>query len=375
MSSFSTPAGTRRYAERFAGPAAAGRRATQGHFREQPGTGLLWSSVGIGTYLGDPDSRTDAAYTEAVVAAVTSGVNVIDSAINYRFQRSERSIGVALAKLAAAGYQREELILCTKGGYLTPDGEMPADPREYFFREYIEKGVIQVEDVAAGCHSIAPRYLEDQLGRSLRNLGVDCVDVYYLHNPETQLGEVSREEFRKRLRAAFEFLESAVAAGKIRVYGMATWKGFRGSERAQDSISLEDTVGLAREVAGDEHHFRVVQLPYNLQMSEALTAANQAVKGKRLAMVEAAQELGITLVASASLLQGRLARNLPRILGDVLGLDTDHERALQFARSTPGITTALVGMSRVEHVWENLKLVGVQPAPVEQLMKLFDRSV
>lgn len=50
------------------------------------------SSVGIGTYLGEPDEATDQAYTAAVTRAVELSANVIDTAINYRFQRSERSI-------------------------------------------------------------------------------------------------------------------------------------------------------------------------------------------------------------------------------------------------------------------------------------------
>ncbi len=187
MATFATSDGTRKYAARFAGRAAAG------HFREQQG---LWlSSLGIGTYLGEADERTDRAYTDAVAAAVEAGANVIDSAINYRFQRSERSIGAALAELLRRGFSREELLLCTKGGFLTPDGDMPADASEYFNREYVETGILQEGDVAAGCHSMAPRFLADQLERSRRNLGVETIDVYYLHNPETQLEEVPREMF------------------------------------------------------------------------------------------------------------------------------------------------------------------------------------
>jgi len=361
-----TPEGTRRYAERFAG------RAAQGHFREQQGR--VMSSLGIGTYLGKNDTPADAAYTEAVGAAVRSGVNVIDSAINYRFQRSERSIGAALGKLAEAGYTRDELVLCTKGGYLTPDGEMPVDAAGYFRREYFQKGILALEDVAAGSHSLAPRFLEDQLHRSLRNLNVSCVDVYYLHNPETQLRAVPRATFRKRIRAAFELLESAVAAGKTRLYGIATWNAFRQPESAPDFISLAEMVELAREVAGEAHHFRFVQLPYNLAMPEALAAPNQLLGGRRLAMVEAAQQLGITLVASASLLQGQLSRGLPKYIAETLGLESDlpaAASALQFARSSPGITSALVGMSRPEHVEANLKLVGFPPASPEQVLRLF----
>jgi aryl-alcohol dehydrogenase-like predicted oxidoreductase len=45
------------------------------------------------------------------------------------------------------------------------------------------------------------------------------------------------------------------------------------------------------------------------------------------------------------------------------GLSTSAQRALQFARSTPGVTTALVGMGRREHVAENLDVARVEPAP------------
>jgi aryl-alcohol dehydrogenase-like predicted oxidoreductase len=366
MTTFATPDGTKKYAARFVG------RAAEGHFREQQG---LWlSSLGIGTYLGEPDADTDQAYTDAIVEAVESGVNVIDSAINYRFQRSERSVGAALEELTRRGYAREELLICTKGGFLTPDSDMPADAGEYFNREYVETGILREGDVAAGCHSMAPKFIADQLERSRRNLGVETIDVYYLHNPETQLGEVPREMFNTRLREAFEFLESAVAAAKIHFYGLATWNAFRQGEDAQDYFSLAAIESIARDVAGGSHHFRFVQLPCNLGMTEALTRANQPLDGVRVPIVGAASKLGITLVASAAMLQGKLSSGLPPFVTSALGMNSDAERAMQFVRSTPGITTALVGMSRVEHVRANLSIVGVAPASQDQFAKLFQRG-
>src|SRR5665213_410504 len=368
MPTFATPDGTKKYAARFAGNG----RAAAGHFREHQG---LWlASIGIGTYLGEADAATDQAYTDAIVAAVESGVNVIDTAINYRLQRSERSVGAALAELARRGYARQELVLCSKGGFLTPDGDMPADATEYFNREYVETGILREGDVAAGCHSVAPKFIADQLERSRRNLGVETVDVYYLHNPETQLSEVPREMFNTRVRAAFEFLESAVAAAKIHFYGLATWNAFRQGENEQDFLSLAAMESLGRDVAGLSHHFRFVQLPCNLGMTEALTRANQELDGARVPVVGSASKIGITLVASAAMLQGQLAKGLPQFVKNALGMNTDAERAIQFVRSTPGIATALVGMSRVEHVRENLTLVGVPPASQEQFAKLFQRG-
>jgi len=366
MTKSATKPGTMRYAQRFAG------RASEGHFRESQR--LVLSSIGIGTYLGQPDTETDEGYAAAIVAAVENGINVIDAAINYRFQRSERSIGAAIPQLAAKGFEREEIVLCTKGGYLTPDDSMPADPNEYFFREYIQPGTFSAKDIAAGSHCMTPKFLKNQLGRSLKNIGVECVDVYYLHNPETQLAEVPREEFLNRVREAFTFLESAVEAGEIQYYGMATWNGFRQDARVRDAMQLGEIVQIAQEIAGGRHHFRFVQLPFNLGMTEALTLGNQSVRGRDRTVMEAANELDLTLIASASLLQGQLAKNLPGFVAEALGLKNDAERALQFVRSSPGISTALVGMSRVEHVKANARLVGLPPANVDQFSKLFSRG-
>jgi aryl-alcohol dehydrogenase-like predicted oxidoreductase len=366
MSRGATQEGTKRYTNKFAGIAA------EGHFRQAQN--LTVSSLGIGTYLGQPNDSTDASYTAAIVAAVESGINLIDTAINYRLQRSERTVGTALKVLSHKGIARDEIVVCTKGGYLTPDGFMPADPNRYFFEEYLQKGIFTAKDIAAGSHCMTPRFLENQLARSLKNMQVECIDVYYLHNAEAQLSDVTAPEFLKRVREAFEFLESAVGRGRIQFYGMATWNGFRQEKTARDAMQLEQLVGIAKEIAGEQHHFRFVQLPFNLAMTEALTLGNQPLGRELRTAMEAADELGITLIASASLLQGQVAQNLPAFVAEALGLHNDLERALQFARSAPGITTALVGMSRTAHVEENSQLIAEVPAGLEQFSKLFSRG-
>jgi aryl-alcohol dehydrogenase-like predicted oxidoreductase len=222
---------------------------------------------------------------------------------------------------------------------------------------------------------MTPKYLLHQLDCSLNNLDLECVDVYYVHNPETQLGKLPREDFYDRLLKAFEALEGAVAAGKIKMYGAATWNGYRNPKDAKDYLSLAEVVELAARAGGKDHHLKVIQLPLNLGMTEALSLANQTVKGKDSTILEAAQALGITVMCSASILQGQLTHNLPEVIGETFqGLETDGQRALQFVRSTPGVTTALVGMKQVNHVEENLKTARVAPATWEQYSKLFGAS-
>jgi aryl-alcohol dehydrogenase-like predicted oxidoreductase len=108
-------------------------------------------------------------------------------------------------------------------------------------------------------------------------------------------------------------------------------------------------------------------------MPEALLFENQKVSGEYVTVLEAARRLGITVVASASILQGLVARGLPEATREALGsLATDAQAGIQFVRSAPGITTALVGMSRAAHVEENFQLVGIEPGPADQLMRLFN---
>ncbi len=330
-------------------------------FYRPAGGELVASSIGIGTYLGESDDADDRRYEAALHAAVSAGINVIDAAINYRCQRSERVIGRVLAALIdERAARRDEIIVCTKGGYIPLDGTPPASREEYnalIEREYFARGVMRPEDVVGGGHCIAPRYLADQIARSRANLGLETIDVYYVHNPEQQIPAVGRETFARRLVQAFEELETRVAAGDIAAYGCATWNGLRVAPDARESLSLEEIVAAAREVAGDSHHFRYVQLPVNLAMSEALRAPTQRVAGRDRTAIEAASELGLTVVASASLMQSALARSLPAAVRDALPrYDTDAQRALSFVRGAPGITTALVGMRGVKHVAENVAI-------------------
>ena len=322
------------------------------------------SSIGLGTYLGDADERTDLLIGEACRRTLASGCNVIDTAINYRCQRSERVIGATVARLLHdQALSRDQVILCTKGGYLPFDGNVPRDPGRYLIDTFINPGLAPTEELVGGCHCLAPPYLDHALKTSVRNLHVETIDLYYLHNPEQQLDEVDRPTFLQRMEAAFAFLESRVAGGTIRYYGTATWNGYRCAPTAASYLSLQSLVQLAERVGGAAHHFRAIQLPYNLAMPEAFSFPNQTVDGHAMTVLDAAKHLGLSVMCSASLLQGRLA-NLP---------STNAQRAVQFVRSTPGVTTALIGMKQPAHLDEILALAGQPLLSAEDIQQLFTR--
>ena len=360
-----TPEGTRSYAQKYPEFEKAG------HYRDF--MGLKVSSLGLGTYLGNQNEQDDKLYIEAIQAALLSGCNLIDSAINYRCMRSERNIWEGLGKLITQGkIGREEVVICTKGGFIPFDGAPPANPSKYFEEEYLKTGICKAKDIVAGCHCMAPSFIRNQVERSLHNLGLACIDLYYLHNPEMQLDEVPRDEFIFRLERAFEELERLVKEGKIGAYGTATWNGYRVDSHSQEYLSLSDILKTAEKAGGSSHHFKAVQLPYNIGMAEAFGYPNQILGSQTVPFLQAAKANGIAVFTSASILQSKLSKNLPPVVAQTFtGLQTDTQRAIQFVRSTPGVTAALVGMKKKEHVEENLKVAAVPPESAAKVGSLF----
>jgi aryl-alcohol dehydrogenase-like predicted oxidoreductase len=347
-----TVQGTNRLRKRFA--------ATQSdHFYRPFVGGALVSSLGMGTYLGDCDDAEDKRYTATAVEALNHGVNLLDTAINYRCQRSERAIGEALRSAIARGtVSRDEVVVCTKGGYIPLDRTPPGTKegyRGFLQSEYYGPGVMAPSDVVSGGHCLTPRYLDDQIRRSSKNLGLASIDVYYLHNPEQQLESVDRARFQDVMRAAFTALEQHVSDGSIGAYGCATWNGFRSPPGSRNHLSLEQLVSLAREVGGAKHHFRVVQVPVNLVMTEAVRSATQRCGSELVPLLEAAHRLNVAVVGSATLMQSQLTRSLPPELHLAFpGFATDARRAIAFSQSLP-LASALVGMKSKTHLEENLQ--------------------
>jgi aryl-alcohol dehydrogenase-like predicted oxidoreductase len=350
-----TETGTRRYADRFA------ERFATDFYRSSP-LGVSASSIGLGTYLGDPVDEDDAAYISSAARAISSGINLIDTAINYRCQRSERALCIAIQTALQSGeITRDELVVCTKGGYIPLDRSTPtnrADYQAYVRREFIDTEILKEEEIVGGGHSLAPRFIRYCVAKSRQNLGLRSIDLYYVHNPEQQLGSIGAEQLYERLEATFAVLEEAADRDEVARYGVATWDGLRTLPDQPGHLSLERVVQAAERVGGKDHRLRAVQLPVNLAMSEAVRTPTQLVNGRLLTVLDAAAELQLAVFGSATLMQGRLTSGLPTTLRDHFAqLDTDAQRAIAFARRIDGLSASLVGMKRPEHVDENLGAV------------------
>ncbi|HEV8050480.1 MAG TPA: aldo/keto reductase, partial [Thermoplasmata archaeon] len=122
------------------------------------------SSLGLGTYIGRPDGATDVAVEQAVSLCLASGrINVIDTAINYRHQRAERSVGRALTRtFSGDAVRREEVFVATKNGYLAPDGESSFGGEAWIERELVRSNVLRPSDIVDGSHAMSRSFLADQ---------------------------------------------------------------------------------------------------------------------------------------------------------------------------------------------------------------------
>ncbi|MFB6097155.1 MAG: aldo/keto reductase [Haloferacaceae archaeon] len=318
------------------------------------GPGVI-SSIGLGTYLGEPTDAVDAAYRAAIVEALEHGVDVVDTAINYRCQRSERVVGRALTD---ADVDRDAVLVATKGGFVPFDDARPADPSAYVRREFVEPGLVDPADLAHGSHSIAPGFVDELFERSRSNLGVDSIDLYYVHNPETQRDVRSEAAVYDQLEATFERLEARVAAGDLGAYGVATWEAFRVPRDHEHYLSLPEVLARAEaaaaSVGAEEHSLAAIQLPFNVHMADAFTVESQPGPDGPRSALAVADTAGIGVFTSASIGQGRLAGGLPDDIAAELSGDTPAQRAINFARSAPGVTCALVGASDPAHVAENV---------------------
>jgi aryl-alcohol dehydrogenase-like predicted oxidoreductase len=335
--------------------------------------GLAISSIGVGTYLGDPTDAVDARYRDAIATALEGGINVVDTAINYRCQRSERAVGDAIED---ADVDRDAVFVSTKGGFLPFDGERPDDPGEYVRREFVETGPVERDDLARGQHCIAPDFIDAQLDWSLDNLGVEEIDLYYVHNPETQLQARSREDVYDQLEATFTRLEERAADGDISTYGVATWNAFRVPESHDQYLSLSEVISRARSAAkaagNTATHLRAIQLPFNVFMADAFTVeSHEGPEGPQSALWFA-HEAGLNVFTSASIAQGDLAAEIPESVGERLAGDSTVQRAINFARSAPGVTSSLVGMSHPEHVEENLGAGRFDPLGADAFDAVFE---
>jgi aryl-alcohol dehydrogenase-like predicted oxidoreductase len=356
VAGYATAEGTRKFMEN-----AFKNGMAKSHFRSF--NNLNFSSLGIGTYLGQLTAEDDIDLENAIYNSLKSGaVNVIDTAINYRSMKSEKNIGHAIKRLIEDKIiSRDQVFISTKNGYITNDGDYPTiDVLEYMHKMYISQGIIDSKDISSGYNVLNPNYIRKCIDKSLTNMQLDTIDLVYIHNAyESWFQDISRSEFNEKIRRVFQVYEEYRSQNKIRYYGMATWTCFRLPRNEEGYLSLEDMVRIAEDVAGKDHGFRFIQLPYNLAYREAYSLRNQTVNSDNdLTILEACKKLNIGVFTSVPLLQAKL---FDVKIPDYLGIDNQLLKIVQITRSTPNVIAPLLGQKKLNHVKENIELAKVAP--------------
>ncbi|MCZ7564444.1 MAG: aldo/keto reductase [Burkholderiales bacterium] len=371
---YATRQGTEAYARTF------GAGCAPGHYSDFLNWHLKLSSLGLGTFPGAATDDVDEAYAEIVATVARAGINVFDTAAHYRYGRSARALGAGLAHAFAAGVAREQVFVVAKGGFLAfPEG-VPADLDAWLDANIVARGLGTRADLA-GRHLISPAHLAAQIDAAREALGLATLDAFLLDQPEVHIPAIGKERANRKIGAVFEALETAVRAAKIRCYGIATFDGLRAATDAPLFQSLTSLLGLAERaaqaVAGHARHaLRVVQLPFNQAMPEGFTRFSQATgQGNVASSIQAARQLHLYVVASHTLGKGLFARECAAALATATpGLANPAQRALQFARSTPGIGTCLAGISSPAHLEDLLAVARVVPLAKAEYLKLYARA-
>ncbi|WP_072679563.1 aldo/keto reductase [Arcobacter sp. LA11] len=332
---------------------------------------LVFSKLGLGTFNKEPYKEENYVfhYIEGVKQAIRSGINLIDTASNYRYGQSEKEIGMALKELfEAKEVDREELIICSKGGFIQLDYPFPKNPYLWIEENILDTKLARQDDIELDQHCMTPDFLEWSCLKSLENMNIKALDIYFLHNPEMQLMKLGYTKFLKKIESIFKRFEKMVEKGMIKYYGIATWNGFTNEKNSQEYINLEDLVEIAKKVGGKNHKFKFIQTPFNIAKTSIYTMPTQSVKGEECTLLQATHRLEIGVISSSSLLQMNLFKKsfnpeVGYLLDSQMILKNDIQLALHFVRSTPGIISALFASKVPVHIKENLEISKIKSTP------------
>lgn len=264
-------------------------------------TGETVSRAGFGTYR---TSIGIEAHEQALRKAILSGINLIDTASCYAFGDSEILIGSVLEDLVGEGkISTDEIVIATKAGYI--EGEPLEEAKRGENEGKRIPGVVKLSDNL--WHSIHPFFLAEQLNQSLERLNLLHINIFLLHNPESYFAwaeavgispEDAHQEFYRRIRRAFEYCEKAVALAKISWYGISS-NTFGYPSTHPHFCSLEECIKIAKDIAGKDHHFRFIQLPFNLLETGAASNKNQ--ENDTISLFEYAQKAGVSVLTNRPL--------------------------------------------------------------------------
>lgn len=314
--------------------------------------------MSLGSYKGDLKKETDLEiFNSFCDGALSGGINYFDTSINFRYEKSERVIGSVLKFLIRDEmFLRGEIMVGSKGGFLNEDAEI-GTVKEDLVRNLVEKGVLEGFAEVFEDHCLGVKFLEYQFEKSRVNLGIECIDFYFLNLPEVHLAYLTEDELFDKIIKNFEMLEDKISQNKLQAYGISTWKSLRTNKYDKYYINLEKLKKKVDLALGKENNFKLIQAPFNIIMPEIFLQKNQTFENEEISLLTATEKLNFNLFATSSFCSG-LATNLPMSTNltknNYLGA-----KHLNFLRSFPfkSLKTNIFGAKNNRHVKTNLNVV------------------
>ena len=322
--------------------------------------------LGIGLYLGDECDSVDKQMLNVINAAVSEGINTFDCAPCYRNSKSEKLIGAFMRN-----NPNENLFVSTKGGFIPFDFSKGREQEEKYLQKLIHEQYIKEELLDRELfQTFDTAYLDYSLSESLKIIFPRTYyDVYYIHNPEYVLEKKGRDKYIEIMKEVLLWLKVKIDEGVIKSFGVSSWEGFFNKNETH-RLQLDELVQLSFNI-GIGHHFKYVQVPYNILETRALFSKSQNHKGIEKSLIRLAKELGISMVTSAPLAQGKINKiKFPNKLFSIFGPLTPAQMSMAFVLSTPGIECSLLGTSSVNHLNEIVEIIKKEKYGYEYFSKI-----
>ncbi|MGO9567417.1 MAG: aldo/keto reductase [Desulfomonilaceae bacterium] len=337
--------------------------------------GNLVSAICLGTRTGSPDESTDSRLEEVIRFALQQGLNFFDTGPDYRLGRSEKVLGRSLLRAFDERLTSpDQVCVMTKVGSIPPSlhcersrslklecGQAVA-PTSYRPRRF-------------GGKCFEASWIAESIKRSRFNLSIETLGVVLLDGLEWGLAAWGTS-WPDKVSALFETLESERSSGWIKWYGISSGVGVFCVPRHYLHLPIGSLVNLARGVGGLSHGFRFIEVPFNAENLAAATRMAQPLNGIVGSVLLAAMDHQLEVLACSPFNHGRLFDRIrTETFIEEKGVTFSAAQwMLQFARSMPGISCAVLGTTREDHLEQALAVGSTPPWDLTTLERIMSHG-
>jgi aryl-alcohol dehydrogenase-like predicted oxidoreductase len=347
-------------------PGRTSRDRRSKDLKESPGywhlpDGTLVSTICLGTRTGWPNEATDGRLDEVIHFALQQGLNFFDTGPDYRMGRSEKVLGRSLSRAFDERLARPDQVcvmtkvgcihpwlLCDRSRNLKPECGQRIAPTSCGPRRF-------------GGRCFEASWIAESIKLSSCNLSIETLEIVLLDGLEWGLASWGTS-WPDKVSALFETLESERYSGSIKWYGISSGVGVFCVPGHYLHLPIGSLVNLAKGVGGSSHGFRFIEVPFNAENLAVATRMAQPSNDILGSVLLAAMDNQLDVLACSPFNHGRLFDGIrtETFIEENGVIFSAAQWMLQFVRSMPGISCAVLGTTRKEHLEQALE-VGLAP--------------